>query len=129
MVRGSNGVLPFRVRLDVADSLLQRRSPEPLVPQPRPAPELPGLAYGSSENLIGQYTHLLERIVRLSPSLSENQRISLLGHALAFEHETLDPLQYHVERLRTVLSDLSAKQARKRRRRQRRVKAALSKIA
>lgn len=101
----------------------------PVMPTTDSHPELPGLAYGSAENLIVQYTHLLERVVRLAPSLSEDQRITLLGHALSLEHETLDPLQAHVERLRTVLSDLSAKQARKRRRRQRRVKQQISKIA
>lgn len=96
---------------------------------PKPVPELPGLAFGSPENLIVQYTHLLERIVRLAPSLSENQRTTLLGHAIALEHETLDPLQAFVERHRAFLSDLSAKGAKARRRRQKRVRQDIPKIA
>lgn len=112
--------------LPVTDVSMGRVLPFPSVARESQAAsqsELGGaLTFASAENLIVQYTHLLERIVRLAPSLSDDQRISLLGHAIAFEHETLDPLQFHVEKSRSFLSDLSARQARKRRRRQRRVK-------
>lgn len=81
-----------------------------------------GLSYGSPENLIIHATHILERVVRIAGSLNENQRIDVLGHLLTLESHVLEPLQQWVERHRTFLSDLSARQAKKRRRRQRRAK-------
>lgn len=95
----------------------------PVMPGTNPQAELPGaLTYSSPENLIIQATHVLERVVRLAGSLNESQRIDVLGHLLTLETQILNPLQAWVERHRTFLSDLSAKQTRKRRRRQKRVK-------
>lgn len=93
-------------------------------------PELGGaLTFASPENLIVQATHILERVVRIAGSLNENQRIDVLGHLLTLESHVLEPLQQWVERHRTFLSDLSARQAKKRRRRQKRVKQDIPKIA
>lgn len=108
--------------------------PAHCVPEPRVLPfpavdespvqsELGGaLTYASPENLILQATHMLERIVRLAGSLSQDQIITVLADLLALELQRLDPLQEYVERHRSLLSDLSAKQARKRRRRQKRIR-------
>lgn len=84
------------------------------------------LTFASPENLILQTTHLLERIVRLAGSLSEDQIITVLADLLTIEAQRLEPFQFQIERHRSFLSDLSAKQARRRRRRQRRVKEQLS---
>ena len=81
-----------------------------------------GLTYASPENLILEATHVLERIVRLAGSLSEDQITTVLGDLLTLETQRLEPLQAFVERHRAFLSDLSCKQARKRRRRQKRVR-------
>lgn len=84
------------------------------------------LCYASPENLILQATQNLGQIVRLANSLSEDQLLTLLGDLLAFKMQRLDPMQFQVERHRSFLSELSARQARKRRRRQRRVKEQLT---
>ena len=80
------------------------------------------LTFASPENLILQATHVLERIVRLAGSLSEDQLLSVLADLLTLEAQRLEPMQMQIERHRSFLSDLSARQAKKRRRRQRRVK-------
>ena len=87
------------------------------------------LAHASPESLILEATHVLERIVRLAGSLSEDQITTVLGDLLTLEAQRLNPFQEFVERHRAFLSDLSCKQARKRRRRQRRCKEEIQKIA
>lgn len=86
-------------------------------------PELgAALAFASPENLILSATQNLAQIVRIAHSLSEDQLLTLVGDLLSFKIQRLDPMQLALEKRRSFLSDLSARQARKRRRRQKRVK-------
>ena len=84
------------------------------------------LTFASPENLILQCTQNLGAIVRLAHSLSEDQILTLLADLLSFKMQRLEPMQLQIERHRSFLNDLSAKQARKRRRRQKRVQQKLS---
>ena len=90
---------------------------------PAEHPELGGaLTFASPENLILQCTQNLGAIVRIAHSLSEDQILTLLADLLSFKMQRLEPLQLQIERHKSFLSDLSARQAKKRRRRQKRCK-------
>lgn len=94
---------------------------------PDTPPDLGGaLTHGSPESLIFEASNVLTRILRMAHSLSEDQRLTVLGDLLTLQTQRLEPLQCWVERHRAFLSDLSAKAVKKNRRRKKRVKKQLA---
>lgn len=102
----------------------------PVTPDTAPPPGLGGaLTHGSPENLIFEASNVLTRVLRLAHSLTEDQRLTVLGDLLTLQTQRLEPLQMWVERHRAFLSELSVKTAKKNRRRRKRVKQQIERIA
>ena len=121
-------MLATRSAFDLPAMQPRREPPEPETPAAADPLQTDAFPHRSAEHLILTVARVFGRVIRMAFSLSDEHRATLVAEVMALEHNRLNPMQAHIERQRSFLSDASAKAAKSRRRRKRRVKGRLDDV-